>query len=64
MNTGIGDAINLSWKLAEVLGKNAPDSVLDSYEVERIAFARKLVATTDRVFTFVTKQGKLARFVR
>jgi 2-polyprenyl-6-methoxyphenol hydroxylase-like FAD-dependent oxidoreductase len=64
MNTGIGDAVNLSWKLAAVLKGNAPESVLDTYEVERIAFARKLVATTDRVFTFVTRPGDLAGFVR
>jgi 2-polyprenyl-6-methoxyphenol hydroxylase-like FAD-dependent oxidoreductase len=64
MNTGIGDAVNLSWKLAAVLKGNAPDDILDTYEVERIAFARKLVATTDRVFTFVTKNSDLANFVR
>ena len=64
MNTGIGDAVNLSWKLAAVLKGNAPDNVLDTYEVERIAFARRLVATTDRVFTFVTKRSDLANFVR
>ena len=64
MNTGIGDAVNLSWKLAAVVKGNAPDNVLDTYEVERIAFARKLVATTDRVFTFVTKRSDLANFVR
>src|SRR5207237_10306519 len=45
MNTGLGDAVNLSWKLAEVLKGNAPDSILDTYEVERIALAKKLVAT-------------------
>ena len=43
MNTGIGDAINLAWKLAAVLEGRAPDSILDSYEPERIAFARRLV---------------------
>jgi len=64
MNTGIGDAVNLAWKLAAVLKGNAPDNVLDTYEVERIAFAKKLVATTDRVFTFVTKGSDLANFVR
>lgn len=64
MNTGIGDAVNLSWKLAAVLKGNAPDNVLNTYEVERIAFAKKLVATTDRVFTFVTKRSDLANFVR
>src|SRR5580698_2672385 len=32
MNTGIGDAVNLSWKLAAVLRGVAPASLLDSYE--------------------------------
>ena len=64
MNTGIGDAINLAWKLAAVLAGHAPDKLLDSYEVERIGFARRLVATTDRVFTFVTANGRLADIIR
>jgi 2-polyprenyl-6-methoxyphenol hydroxylase-like FAD-dependent oxidoreductase len=64
MNTGIGDAINLAWKLAAVLAGRAPDALLASYEVERAAFARRLVATTDRVFTFVNADGPIARFVR
>jgi 2-polyprenyl-6-methoxyphenol hydroxylase-like FAD-dependent oxidoreductase len=64
MNTGIGDAVNLAWKLAAVLNGDAGDSLLATYERERIGFARRLVATTDRVFTLVTKQGVLARLVR
>ena len=64
MNTGIGDAINLAWKLAAVVRREAPDSLLGSYEAERIAFARKLVDTTDRMFTFITAEGNLADFVR
>ncbi|THD45835.1 MAG: FAD-dependent oxidoreductase, partial [Bradyrhizobium sp.] len=64
MNTGIGDAINLAWKLAATLAGKAPDSLLDSYEAERIAFARRLVATTDRVFNVVSSDGKLAGLVR
>jgi hypothetical protein len=64
MNTGIGDAVNLAWKLAMVSAGHAPDSLLDTFEPERIAFARRLVATTDRAFTFVTHDGPLARFVR
>ncbi len=64
MNTGIGDAANLAWKLAAVLRGRANASVLDSYEPERIAFARRLVATTDRVFTGVTSSGAIARRVR
>ncbi|MHC5539205.1 FAD-dependent monooxygenase, partial [Singulisphaera rosea] len=64
MNTGIGDAVNLSWKLAATVQGNAPPSLLDTYEPERIAFARRLVATTDRAFTLVTSQNPLAQFFR
>jgi 2-polyprenyl-6-methoxyphenol hydroxylase-like FAD-dependent oxidoreductase len=64
MNTGIGDAINLAWKLAAVVAGRADDRLLDTYEAERIGFARKLVATTDRIFTFATKEGRLAGFMR
>jgi 2-polyprenyl-6-methoxyphenol hydroxylase-like FAD-dependent oxidoreductase len=54
MNTGISDAFNLVWKLAAMLKGQASDGLLDSYDLERRAFARKLVDTTDRLFTFVT----------
>jgi len=64
MNTGIGDAINLAWKLAEVLQGRASEDILDSYEPERIAFARKLVKTTDQVFTLATAEGRLADILR
>ena len=64
MNTGIGDAINLAWKLAAVSAGRAPDALLDSYELERMRFARRLVATTDRAFTFVTADGPIAELVR
>jgi 2-polyprenyl-6-methoxyphenol hydroxylase-like FAD-dependent oxidoreductase len=64
MNTGIGDAINLAWKLRTVLAGCAPDALLDSYEAERIAFARRLVKTTDRVFMLVTAEGKIADMIR
>jgi 2-polyprenyl-6-methoxyphenol hydroxylase-like FAD-dependent oxidoreductase len=64
MNTGIGDAVNLAWKLAAVLHGRANESLLKSYEAERISFARRLVATTDRGFTVVTSRGMIARLVR
>jgi 2-polyprenyl-6-methoxyphenol hydroxylase-like FAD-dependent oxidoreductase len=64
MNTGIGDAVNLAWKLAAVLNGGARDRLLATYEPERIGFAHRLVATTDRAFTLVTKQGAVARWVR
>ena len=64
MNTGIGDSVNLAWKLAAVLKEDAAAELLGSYEAERIAFARRLIATTDRAFTFVTTEGELAEKVR
>lgn len=64
MNTGIGDAVNLSWKLANVLRNRAPATILDTYEPERIAFARRLVATTDQAFTAVTSDSDLALLIR
>jgi 2-polyprenyl-6-methoxyphenol hydroxylase-like FAD-dependent oxidoreductase len=64
MNTGIGDAINLAWKLAAVVSGRAGDNLLDSYEAERIGFARRLVATTDRIFSFATAEGKIADILR
>ena len=64
MNTGIGDAVNLAWKLAAVIDGESPASLLDTYEPERIAFARRLVATTDRVFVIASKSGGFAGFAR
>jgi 2-polyprenyl-6-methoxyphenol hydroxylase-like FAD-dependent oxidoreductase len=64
MNTGIGDAINLAWKLKAVLDAKAPEAFLDSYESERIGFARRLVATTDQAFTLATAEGGFANFIR
>jgi 2-polyprenyl-6-methoxyphenol hydroxylase-like FAD-dependent oxidoreductase len=64
MNTGIGDAVNLAWKLAAVIRRHVDEELLSSYEIERMAFAKRLVNTTDRAFTFVTRDGPLARRVR
>jgi 2-polyprenyl-6-methoxyphenol hydroxylase-like FAD-dependent oxidoreductase len=64
MNTGIGDAVNLAWKLAAVLQNGAPETILDTYEQERIPFAKTLVNTTDRVFTFINKRSAFATFIR
>jgi 2-polyprenyl-6-methoxyphenol hydroxylase-like FAD-dependent oxidoreductase len=57
MNTGIGDAINLAWKLAQVLDERADSRLLATYESERIAFARRLVASTDAAFKRVVASG-------
>jgi 2-polyprenyl-6-methoxyphenol hydroxylase-like FAD-dependent oxidoreductase len=64
MNTGIGDAVNLAWKLAHVVRGRAAPSLLDTYEPERIAFARRLVATTDTAFRFIVDGSLRGRLVR
>jgi 2-polyprenyl-6-methoxyphenol hydroxylase-like FAD-dependent oxidoreductase len=64
MNTGIGDAVNLAWKLAAVLHGKASIEVLDTYEPERIAFARTLVESTDKLFQFAVGQDARSRFMR
>lgn len=35
LNLGLGDALNLGWKLAATIKRNAPDALLDSYQAER-----------------------------
>lgn len=64
MNTGIGDAVNLAWKLADVIQGRASESLLDTYETERIAFARKLVETTDKAFEGMVGEGWRSKFLR
>ena len=64
MNTGIGDAINLGWKLAHVIKGRAGPALLDTYESERIAFARTLVASTDRAFRALVAGGLAGRLLR
>ncbi len=64
MNTGIGDAINLSWKLAAVLQHKAAPSILDTYEEERLPFAELLVDTTDRAFKRMVARDKTSQFFR
>lgn len=53
MNTGIGDAYNLAWKLAAVVKGEARESLLDSYEAERMPFARAILGGSDRGFSFL-----------
>lgn len=63
MNTGLGDAANLAWKLAQAL-QDSDSTVLETYEPERRPFAVSLVNTTDRVFSGIVNPSALARFIR
>ncbi len=46
MNTGLGDAANLGWKLGLVATGRAPESLLDTYEPERAPIAQGVIALT------------------
>lgn len=64
MNAGIGDAINLSWKLAAVLKGQAASKILLTFETERLSFAEKLRAGPDRFFYFILGRNFLSSVVR
>jgi 2-polyprenyl-6-methoxyphenol hydroxylase-like FAD-dependent oxidoreductase len=46
LNTGVQDAVNLGWKLAQVLKAISPDSLLDTYHVERHPVAARVLRNT------------------
>lgn len=64
MNTGIGDAYNLAWKLALVERGIADASLLDSYQAERHPVGVQLLKTTDRLFSVIAGQNPLSRIAR
>ena len=64
MNTGLGDSMNLGWKLGHVIAGKADPRILDSYEPERITFARSLIASTDAAFQKMVADGWMARQLR
>jgi 2-polyprenyl-6-methoxyphenol hydroxylase-like FAD-dependent oxidoreductase len=64
MNTGLQDSYNLGWKLALVVARGADAGLLDSYEAERIPVAQRLLRTTDRMFSVVVSDNRLAGLLR
>jgi 3-(3-hydroxy-phenyl)propionate hydroxylase len=62
--SGLRDSVNLAWKVAGVLNKNLPESVLDTYEQERKPHARALVQLAVRVGWAMTGGGRLGNLLR
>jgi 2-polyprenyl-6-methoxyphenol hydroxylase-like FAD-dependent oxidoreductase len=56
MNTGMQDVFNLAWKLAAVINGYAGDTLLDSYQAERVPVADSVITFTNRL----TKVGTLS----
>jgi 2-polyprenyl-6-methoxyphenol hydroxylase-like FAD-dependent oxidoreductase len=46
MQTGVQDAVNLGWKLAQVVNKASPDSLLDTYHAERHPVGARVLHNT------------------
>ncbi|RUM18046.1 hypothetical protein EFQ99_33615 [Rhizobium vallis] len=46
LNTGVQDAVNLAWKLAQVIKGTSPDALLDTYHAERHPIAARVLRTT------------------
>jgi 2-polyprenyl-6-methoxyphenol hydroxylase-like FAD-dependent oxidoreductase len=46
LNTGVQDAVNLGWKLAQVIHRTSPDSLLDTYHAERHPVAARVLRNT------------------
>lgn len=46
LNTGVQDAVNLGWKLAQVVKRTSPQSLLDSYHAERHPVAAAVLRNT------------------
>ena len=64
MNTGIQDAYNLAWKLALVLKHSAKPEILETYNEERLPNAKRLTATTDRMFNLAAGKDWLVGLIR
>lgn len=46
LQIGVQDAVNLGWKLAQVVNRTAPESLLDTYHAERHPVAARVLRTT------------------
>lgn len=64
MNTGLQDAYNLAWKLALVIQKKAKEEILNTYNEERLPFAKRLVRTTDRAFNLAISNNSIVKFLK
>ena len=61
MNTGIQDMINVSWKLAMVINGQAPASILDTYEADRLSVMRGVLFRTDTLTNLIGTENPIVR---
>ncbi len=63
-NSGLQDTDNLCWKLKLVIDGKAPDSLLDSYDVERVHGADENILNSSRATDFITPKSEISRVFR
>ncbi|WP_300071825.1 FAD-dependent oxidoreductase [uncultured Ruegeria sp.] len=63
-NSGLQDVDNLCWKLKLVLDGDAPESLLDSYDSERIQGADENIRKSSRSTDFITPKSDTSRVLR
>ncbi|OBY27860.1 FAD-dependent oxidoreductase [Leisingera sp. JC1] len=63
-NSGLQDTDNLCWKLQLVLDGKAPESLLDSYDIERIHGADENILNSSRSTDFITPKSEMSRVLR
>ncbi|MCM2563118.1 FAD-dependent oxidoreductase [Lutimaribacter sp. EGI FJ00015] len=63
-NSGLQDSDNLVWKLKMVIDGTAPDTLLDSYDTERIHGADENILNSSRSTDFITPKSETSRIFR
>ena len=63
-NSGLQDTDNLCWKLKLVMDGLAPESLLETYDVERIHGADENILNSSRSTDFITPKSEISRIFR
>ncbi len=63
-NSGVQDAENRAWKLGLVVAGRAPESLLDSYDAERVHAADENILNSTRSTDFITPKNEASRAFR
>ena len=64
LNTGVQDAVNLGWKLAQVVRGISPESLLDTYHAERHPVAARVLQTTMAQTALTRSDARVRRLAR